>query len=370
MATSDTFYVTYQFSAHSYNEAENEASQIAVEQSAELPYETIPEKLHHYVGTVENLRKLHEHRWESKICYNIEIVNGDPVQFLNVIFGNVSIKPGIKISGLDRTYLSGLLPGPKFGINGVRELLNEPDRPLSCTALKPVGSSPKELAALAGEFSSGGIDVIKDDHGLANQTMADFKTRIKYCVDAIRHGEQGTGKKTLYFPNITGSHDEVLSRYELARHLGADGVLMAPQLTGLNTLSELATSEIDLPVMTHPAFSGPFTIHHNSGFEPSVYFGSLWRAFGADCIIYPNAGGRFSYTVQQCLDINMECRNSELALRRSFPVPAGGVDRNSIETLMRDYGSDTLFLIGGSLYKHPKGLKSAAKEFQSTLTDK
>ncbi len=367
MSSGNSFYAEYRFSADNLHKAEVEAEKIAVEQTAELPPDTVPEKLKRYIGNVSDLTQVNESRWQAKINYQKELVSDDPVQFLNVLFGNISIQPGVQITDLDREHLKELLPGPAFGINGIRSILNAGKRPLSCTALKPTGSSPSELAKMAASFTEGGIDIIKDDHGLANQPAADYQSRVKQCIDAIRAGEQKSGKKTLYFPNITGPSSDLFKKIKIAQDLGADGLLVSPQLTGLNTLEEIVRSGTDLPVMAHPAFSGPYTIHKNSGFKPSIYFGLLWRALGADCIIYPNAGGRFSYTLQECLDINSECRSPKLDLPESFPVPAGGINRNSLKDWMKDYGRDTIFLIGGSLYQHPEGLKSAAKEFQKTL---
>jgi len=368
MNSGNSFYVTYQFSADNESEAEKKAGDIAIEQSAELPYETIPAELKTFVGQVSMLKQVREKRWESSIRFKTELVAGDPLQFLNVIFGNVSIKPGIQLTDLDRSYLSELFPGPAIGIQGIRDRLDALGRPLSCTALKPLGSSAENLAGLAEQFASGGIDIIKDDHGLANQPMATFKSRVDECVRAIQKGMQLSGKKTLYFPNITGTPNQVMRRVQIAEQLGADGVLISPQITGLNSLIDIARSQTGLPVMAHPAFSGPYTIHKNSGFVPAIFFGVLWRAFGADCIIYPNTGGRFSYTLEECLNINMECRSRDLNLCTALPVPAGGIDRNSLPHWIEKYGENTLFLVGGSLYQHPEGLFVAAQEFQQTLT--
>jgi len=367
MNAGNYFYVIYQYTAENRAQALETAKSIALEQTAELSADAIPDKLLPYTGRISSTDQISEDRWQSRILFRKDLVAGDPVQFLNVIFGNISIKPGIRISDLDRSYLAELLPGPAFGMMGIRTLLQATKRPLSCTALKPVGSSAKELANSAELFTSGGIDIIKDDHGLTNQPLADFESRVRHCVNAVRNGEQSSGKKTLYFPNITGTANQVLERLKKARDLGADGVLLAPQLSGLNSLTDITVNQAEIPVMAHPAFSGPYTIHKQSGIEPSLYFGVLWRAFGADCIIYPNVGGRFTYTLRQCLDLNHECLNQKLSLRTSLPVPAGGIDRKSLLHWINKYGSNTIFLIGGSLYEHPNGLKIAAQEFQQMI---
>lgn len=191
-------------------------------------------------------------------------------QFLNVLFGNCSLYPGIQITGINFEALEHIFKGPSFGISGIRKLLDSKIRPLSCTALKPVGLETSELAERAYLFSSGGIDIIKDDHGLANQDSAPFRARIAACVRAVRKGEQISGKKTLYFPNITTSASQVFQRFEEAIELGADGVLLSPQLTGLEIMHDLAMKE-SKPIMAHPSFSGSFTVGGNQGILADMY---------------------------------------------------------------------------------------------------
>lgn len=369
MSSADTFSVTYEFTADGQTEAEKTAGDIALEQTAELPAETIPADLLKYVGTPKNVTRVSDGRWSCDTTYKNAVVGEDILQFLNVLFGNISIKPDIKVTDFQIDGIRSIFPGPQFGIDGVRKLISVSNRPLSCTALKPMGSSPEVLANIAFDCAAGGIDIIKDDHGLANQPMATFQNRVLSCVAAIRKAEQKSGKKTLYFPNITSRFEELLTRARFAKENGADGLLISPQLTGLAALSSVAESSLELPIMAHPAFSGPYTIHPNSGFTPDVYFGKLWRALGADAVIYPNAGGRFSYSIEQCININDACRGDLAKFRSVFPVPGGGINRDTVGEWKNKYGNDTILLIGGSLYQHPEGMKTAVREFQSSIEE-
>lgn len=367
MSSADTFSIRYEFSAETVSDAEQSASDIALEQTVELPFGAVSPEFQKFIGTPSECNRESDNRWSCTIDYNTRVVGDDIVQFLNVMFGNVSIKPGVKITDFNPGALSSLFPGPQFGIDGIRELSGATGRPLSCTALKPVGASPGQLAEIATDCATGGIDIIKDDHGLANQSMAPFEERVKSCVAAIREADQETGKNTLYFPNITTRIEDLLSRAELAQSLGADGLLISPQITGLSALVSLAESNIDLPIMAHPAFSGPYTINSKSGISANIYFGKLWRTFGADAVVYPNTGGRFSYSLKECLSINETCRSEFGTFRPIFPVPGGGIDRDSVTEWKETYGNDTIFLIGGSLYMHPDGIKSAVQEFQNSV---
>lgn len=367
MGVYDTFTIRYQFTAGSQNEAEATARNISLEQTAELPESAVPAELLKYTGVVSKVSQTGDLRWECSITYPAETAGGELTQFLNVLFGNISLKPGIRILSLEPGKLAGLFPGPNFGISGIRELTGVSNRALSCTALKPMGAGTTVLSKQAFEFASGGLDIIKDDHGLANQSMASFEERVRACTEAVKKGCDKSGKRTLYLPNVTGDSSSLLKRAEFARKHGADGVLLAPQITGLAEMAQLTKTVPDLPVMAHPAFSGPYTIHQNSGFEPAFYYGFLWKILGADAIIYPNTGGRFSFSPETCAAINGMCRHHHPGVGKAFPVPGGGISRESIPAWIETYGRETIFLIGGSLYQHPGGLKTAAEEFQVQL---
>jgi ribulose-bisphosphate carboxylase large chain len=376
MASSDTetdiypelIQIRYRICAENASDAERIANSICVEQSVEMPPEVVPAHVKSSIAKLQSLEKEDENEWIAAIEFPLLLIDGDSTQFLNVLFGNISLKPGIQVAGIEKEKLGNLLPGPAFGIKGIRDRSGTAHRPLSCTALKPIGLSASQLAERAWKFTAGGIDIIKDDHGLANQKSAPFRERVQACVQAIEKGMQTSGKKTLYFPNITTSPHRVLDRYYEALENGADGVLVSVQLCGPSILTELSRSA-EVPVMAHPSFSGSISIQDSQGIPAPLYYGTIWRALGADCVIYPNAKGRFSFTEHECKQINASCRERIPGIRASFPVPAGGIDRNSVTHWVSEYGNDTIFLIGGSLYLHPDGLQQAAAELQQTLEE-
>lgn len=366
MGNSTHVTVVYQLAADSRNRAEQLAENIRIEQSVEMSVDTVPDSALSSLPDVISVTPMDENHWKAVISYPVSIVDKDPTQFLNVLYGNISLLDGIKLLDVNDDYFNELLSGPSFGIDGIRKLLKINNRPLSCTALKPVGLSASELAGRAYQFTRGGIDIIKDDHGLANQSAASFKERVTQCLKAIRSGEQRSGKRTCYFPNITTSPATLLSRFQLAVDLGADGVLLCPQLTGIEAMHEIAKTA-HIPIMAHPAFSGPYVIPRNSGFSMELYYGKLWRAFGADSIIYPNAGGRFTFSKETCISLNRQMRTDFCNFKPCFPVPAGGINLHSIPHWIAEYGNDTIFLVGGSLYKQSEGIGQATATFQEML---
>lgn len=364
------FRIEYLVTCLAGEEIEKKAVGIALEQSVELPLSVLNEWIkENTAGRVESIKQTSEKTYLVECSYATSLVDGDLTQFLNVLLGNISLKPGIQVINADWERIETWFPGPRFGVDGVRVNLGIQERPLSCSALKPIGFTIDQLADLCFQFAVGGIDLIKDDHGIADQGHAPFIHRTKACSEAVRNASELTGKPAWYLPNITTKPSKVLDRFRQAEDFGAQGVLLSPQLCGLETMAELAASDVNLPIMAHPAFSGTY-LGATNGFSHSFLYGTLWRAFGADFVIYPNNGGRFLFTLDECIGINQAALDPLVPFARTFPTPGGGLDRNQLPEWQKKYGNDVVFLMGASLYSHPEGIKVASKEVLAILENK
>lgn len=154
--------------------------------------------------------------------------------------------------------------------------------------------------------------------------------------------------------------------------MGADGVLLCPHIAGLETMHRLARMDFDLPIISHPSFSGGLTTSSDKGLTPDFLYGQLWRALGADFAIYPNKGGRFSFTARECKTINEAARDKQSLFNSTFPMPGGGIKLENVEQWMAEYDDDIVFLIGGSLYEDPDGIQASSRKLRNLLirTDK
>ncbi|SMO76703.1 RuBisCO large subunit C-terminal-like domain-containing protein [Fodinibius sediminis] len=365
------FTVTYQLALADGEELDKKIRNLCLEQSVELPEKVLSKAIaEKIVGRVRQTIKRSDAVYEAVIAWPLDNAGTEIAQFLNLLYGNISLKPGIKILSADWSSLADtLFVGPRFGIDGIRDRFHIFDRALSATALKPMGSSVSDLADLAFRFAVGGIDLIKDDHGIANQNYAPFVKRVEACVKAMDRAARQTGQRSRYFSNITADAGEVEYRYRKAYELGADGVMICPHITGLPVLHRLARLDIDLPIIAHPAFAGPLTMDESRGFTPDFLYGQLWRALGADFVIYPNAGGRFSYNLSECMAVNESARQPYSPFKTSFPMPGGGIKIENIGRWTRAYGKDSCLLVGSSLYEYPGGIEAAARQFTTQLKE-
>ncbi len=353
----------YQLTCPAGDDPAAKASAIAYEQTVELPHTCLtPGVVGTIVGRVESLESMGGARWRARLSYPVAAIGGDFLQLLNVLFGNISLQRGIRVTDLvvPDAWLANI-PGPSFGIAGIRQLLGaEAGRALSCAAIKPLGLSATALAQRCGQLARGGIDIVKDDHGLVDQPSAPFGERVERCQEAVERVNAAGGGPTLYAPNVTATADEMERRLEVVRAIGCRVVLVSPLLVGWDTVRVLAARG-EVAILAHPSLTGAF-FHHEHGIAQDVFLGVLFRLIGSDAVIYPNAGGRFPMDAPTCVAVARRLRQPLGALRPAFPMPGGGIDLDRMPAWLARYGPDTIFLIGSSLYSAPD-LEQAANRF-------
>ncbi|MGQ9889199.1 MAG: RuBisCO large subunit C-terminal-like domain-containing protein [Aggregatilineales bacterium] len=352
-------------------EARAKAEDITIEQTIEFPADLAPagDIRDHIIGRIERLRRLKSGRWEAVISYAVETAGPDLAQFLNVIFGNISIKPGIRLMQLDLPpALLARFKGPRFGRAGVRQLVNVHGRPLMCSALKPMGLSSADLADMAYRFALGGLDLIKDDHGLANQPFSPFQARVEQCAAAVARANRETGLNCLYLPNITAPADKIVEYARFARDAGAGGLLICPGIVGFDTMRALADDDsLNLPIMSHPSFYGSMVTSPRSGISHYALYGQLQRLAGADMSVYPNFGGRFAFSVDECRSIVAGTQDAMGHLKPCFPAPGGGMTMEKVPLMNAVYGAEVVYLIGGGLHRHSRDLTANVRYFMRLI---
>ena len=318
------------------------------------------------VGRIEHFDACGDRAYSARISFPVEAAGDDLSQLLNIVLGNISLKPGIRAESLDLPpSLLSQFRGPRFGRAGLRELTGVPERPLLSTALKPMGLAPTDLAELAYRFALGGIDLIKDDHGLTNQTFCRFDERLARCTEAVARANRQTGGRSLYLPNATAAPKEMLRRARLARQAGAGGLLICPGICGLDAMRAVADDDqTSLPIMAHPAFQGSLVVRSNEGFSHGLIFGTIARLAGADATIFPNFGGRFSFSREECQEIAAASHAPLGPLRPIFPAPAGGLTLARVGEVQQVYGRELVILVGGGLFKHGPDLIENCREFR------
>ena len=341
---------------------EARATGIAVEQSVEMPVAAITDRgvLDDIVGKVESVRDLGNGTFEARIGLSVATTGLEAGQLLNMLFGNSSMHPDIVLA--DAEFPDSVLNafgGPRHGIDGLRKLVGAGKRAMTCSALKPQGLPPEGLAKIAAQMAKGGLDYIKDDHGIADQGYSPFAQRVPRIADAVA----ATGSRTVYLPSLSGHLEQMRKQIEIVRASGVKGVLIAPMIAGLATFHQLVKDNPDIAFMGHPAMTGPGFI------APPFLFGKLFRLLGADAVVFANHGGRFGYTPATCTTLAQTALAPWGGLRGAVPVPAGGMTLARVAEMLQFYGPDVMLLIGGDLLSAGDRMADEAAKFQAAVME-
>ena len=336
------------------------ANGIAVEQSVEMPVAAITDKtvLDEIVGRVDDIRDLGNGTFEARIGLSVATTGLEAGQLLNMLFGNSSMHPDITL--VDAEFPDEVLQafgGPRHGIEGLRALVGAGRRAMTCSALKPQGLPPEGLARIAAAMARGGLDFIKDDHGLADQAYSPFSERVPRIAEAVA----AAGAKTVYLPSLNGHLEQMRKQIAIVRAAGLRAVLIAPMIAGVATFHALVRDNPDIAFMAHPAMTGPGFI------APPFLFGKLLRLFGADAVVFANHGGRFGYTPATCTALAQTALKPWGELRGAVPVPAGGMTLVRVPEMLQFYGQDVMLLIGGDLLSAGDRMTDEAAKFQQAV---
>jgi S-methyl-5-thioribulose 1-phosphate isomerase len=338
--------VTYRLAATGA-EAEARAEAVAREQTVEVPRAVAlrePFVAEGILGRVERVTEAGAGTSLATIAYPLAATACDPAQLIGVLFGNASLYSDVECVDLDPPpALCEALRGPRFGLPGLREVTGVRDRALACTAVKPLGLSPEELALRLRDFARAGIDVIKDDQGLADHPFCPFEERVRACLAAVEEVARETGHRALYVPNLIGTPERVFAQLRFAEDQGARAVMASPMLLGLPTFWELCHRHAAVPVIAHPSHAGV------ARYAPELLFGKLLRLYGADAVIFVGWAGRFGTPRQVCTAIAENLRAPWRGLAPSLPVAGGGLELEGVAEAVAGYGRDAMLLVGGSL---------------------
>jgi len=340
------------------------AGAIALEQSVEMPLAAIDDDfvLARIVGRVVDVRETAQGLFEVRIALSPETVARDPGHLMNMLFGNTSLHEDVTLVDVEfAPDLVAAFGGPRHGVAGLRRRARACVRALTCSALKPQGLGSDRLAELAERFARGGVDYVKDDHGLADQSYSPFAARVQAISRRLRSLASADGHRTGYIPSLSGSLDAMRRQILIAQQEDIDVVMVAPMIAGLANIHQLVQEHPAFAFVAHPAMAGAARI------APPLLIGKIFRMIGIDAVIFPNHGGRFGYSAETCRRLAAAALGELAGLRPCMPVPAGGMSRERVPEMLDFYGPDIMLLIGGALLSAGAHLIEATAAFVSDV---
>ena len=250
--------------------------------------------------------------------------------------------------------------GPKFGVSGLRDMLEVYDRPLFFGVVKPnIGLSPEPFAKLAYESWIGGLDIAKDDEMLGDVGYSPLSRRTALMGQARKDTEKITGEKKIYLANITDEADKLIELHDLCVANGANALMVNAMTVGLSPIRMLRR-HTRVPLVAHFDFIAPFTRVPFYGVHSNVFI-KLQRMVGFDAIILPGFGSRMKTPDSEVLENVRGCLDPLGHMKPCLPVPAGSQWAGStIDIYNRLQTFDFGIVPGRGVFGHPMGPRGGA----------
>lgn len=276
-------------------------------------------------------------------------------------------------------------PGPKFGIEGTREMLNKPVSPLFGTVPKPkIGRTAEEMADLARTLftaADGEYDFLKDDENLTNLKFNKFEDRCRLVHQVRREVEEQTGKKKFYLCNVTHSNlSTMLERAEMIKKEGGRWLMLDCVTTGFTGVHTMRMMNPGLAIHAHRAMHGFMTRESgdvNKGkiidFSMSMYLlAKIMRMLGVDSLHGGTPKGKMedygeALRIRDVLQLD-ETPATESTLgqkwfgmKKVWHTASGGLHSGTVPAVMKALGNDTIIQCGGGSLGHPDGIEAGVE---------
>jgi ribulose-bisphosphate carboxylase large chain len=306
------------------------------------------------------------------VAYPVELFEpGNMPNILSSVAGNIFGLEDIKNLRLnDITFPKDLIEsfkGPKYGIQGIREIIGIRDRPLLGTIIKPkLGLITKDHAKVAYDAWRGGCDVVKDDENLANQKFNPFEERVIETMEAADKAKAETGETKVYMVNITSEMEEMKRRAQFVEDHGGRYMMVDILTVGWSALQALRNIGFNLVLHAHRAGHAAFTRSAVHGINMAV-IAKVVRLVGVDQLHVGTSVGKMAETEEEVKANITACTSTINGVKQVLPVASGGLHPRNIPELYRIFGKDFIIQAGGGIHGHPDGTMSGATAMRQAL---
>ena len=307
-----------------------------------------------------------------RIAYPIELFEqGNMPNILSSVAGNVFGLRALKNLKLTDIQLPKELvhsfKGPKYGIIGIRKLLNIHDRPLVGTIIKPkLGLKTGDHAKVAYDAWVGGCDVVKDDENLSSQSFNPFEERVVATLEMRDRAEEETGEKKVYMVNVTSETEEMLKRAQYVVDHGGRYLMIDILTCGFSALQTVREHDFGLVIHAHRAGHAAFTKNPLHGISMKV-IAKVARIIGVDQLHVGTVVGKMSETREEVAENCEALKTGMYGVKEVLPVASGGLYPGLVPALMGFFGKDFVIQAGGGIHGHTDGTVAGAKAMRQAV---
>ncbi len=307
----------------------------------------------------------------AKVILSFPVFNfdGNIAQFLTTIAGEIfDLQEITALKVIDVKFTKDFLKffkGPRFGLEGVKDIVKVKGRPLFGAIIKPcVGLTAREISKLAYDVALAGADFIKDDELLEDVGFNKIYKRVKAVSEGLKKVYEKTGKIVMYAFNITDYPDRVFMLHDIVKKYGGKAIMYNVLAGGFPLLKKLS-EYTELPIHCHRDFSVAVFRSKYIGIT-SYLFTKLVRICGGDMIQCGGISSSIYEDDDEVLKSFSACTENLLHIKKALPVSSGGQWAGKLPVNLRKIKNNNfLYLCGSGVFDHPDGALSGMQSIIS-----
>ena len=305
----------------------------------------------------------------TRIAYPVDdfsIEVGGIPQILSVIAGNLFGLESIDKLRLEDVFfpkcIQEMYRGPKFGVDGLRKILDRPEKPLVGTIVKPkIGLPPKETAEYVYEAGAGGLTNSKDDETLTDQKFCPIEDRTVAVAEALDR-LASEGHHMVHAINISTNGQDIRELAEDVQSWGATQLMVDVITCGYGAVQAVAEDpKIKIPVHVHRTMHAAMTKDPYNGISMRV-IAKLVRMCGGDALHIGTLGaGKMEGALAEGKANQDACQSDDVPFKKVMPVCSGGMFPGIVPKVVEAAGNNVQIQAGGGVAGHPEGVRAGAK---------
>ncbi|SFL09421.1 ribulose-bisphosphate carboxylase large chain [Halogranum rubrum] len=297
---------------------------------------------------------------------------GNMPQVLSCIAGNIMGMKAVDTIRLEdcewpEAIVEGY-PGPQFGSGVRQEIFGVDDRPILATVPKPkVGLSTERHAEIGYEAWVGGLDLLKDDENLTDQSFNPYSDRLTESLAMRDEAQDETGEKKSYLINITAETNEMLERADEAASQGNEYVMVDVVTAGWGAVQTVRErcEDLGLAIHAHRAMHAAFDRVPDHGVSMR-FIAQISRLCGVDQL-HTGTVGLGKLANEDTVGINEWMRSDLYGLKDVLPTASGGLHPGLVPQLMDAAGGNLCIQAGGGIHGHPDGTRAGAMALRQSV---
>ncbi|MGE5601380.1 MAG: type III ribulose-bisphosphate carboxylase [Clostridia bacterium] len=269
--------------------------------------------------------------------------------------------------------------GPTFGTDAIGKIFKKKIGPITAVVPKPkLGYTAYQHAEkVAYAIWRGGIDCVKDDENLTNQTFNKFSERVEHLSRVRDKAEKETGEVKEAFINVTAPDlKELENRIKKVHDHGFRYFMLDVVISGFTAVQTAHNIAHDygMAIHAHRAMHAMFTRNQNHGMS-MLFLAKLLRLVGVDQLHVGTAVGKLEGMKNEIIatkDMILSNQVEEITMIRlhqdwgkikpMLPVASGGLHPGLLPYVFDIYKTtDMVVQVGGGTQGHPMGTEAGAK---------